>query len=161
MPTKYVIWKPGEPLPFEEKKLKELLQTPKFRKEKKRIIKASSIDHVHFYVKDLKISFKFYHDIFGFKIYEGEEDEGFMIIGNKDIKLCLMENANMENLHSGGFYHFGFHVRDYDDVKKLLQQSNVYFTESEWEHSRSLYIKDPDGYTIELSEKKGGGLPSK
>ncbi len=72
-----------------------------------------------------------------------------------------MENANMENLHSGGFYHFGFHVKGYKDVKKLLLDLTIHYTESELEHSRSLYIKDPDGYTIELSEKKGGGLKKK
>ncbi len=69
-----------------------------------------------------------------------------------------MENPVIEHFHSGGFYHFGFHIRDYNAVKKLLEKSNVHYTESEWEYSRSLYIKDPDGYTIELSEHKGGGL---
>ncbi|MBK7637398.1 MAG: VOC family protein [Saprospiraceae bacterium] len=143
---KYKLWPKGKPLPFHEKKLERLLQTPKIKKEKKKVIKASSIDHVHFFVSDLKRTLQFYSALFGFKVYEGSLEEGFMIIGNKDIKLCLMENPVIEHFHSGGFYHFGFHIRDYDDVKNLLQQSNVHFTESEWEHSRSLYIKDPDGY---------------
>jgi lactoylglutathione lyase len=156
MATEY--WPKGKPLPFDEKKLKRLLQTPKIKKEKKKVIKASSIDHVHFFVSNLDRTLQYYNELFGFKVYEGSLDEGFMIIGNKDIKLYLMENPKIENFHSGGFYHFGFHVLDYDDVKKLLQESNVHFTESEWEYSRSLYIKDPDAYTIELSEKKGGGL---
>ncbi len=152
------MWPKGKPLPFDEKKLKRLLQTPKIKKEKKKVIRALSIDHVHFFVSDLERTLQFYNEHFGFKVYEGSLEEGFMIIGNNEIKLCLMENPEIDNFHCGGFYHFGFHVRDFDDVKKLLQQSNVHFTESEWEHSRSIYIKDPDGYTIELSEKKGGGL---
>ena len=155
---KYKLWPKGKPLPFDEKKLLPILQKPKIKKEKKKVIKAFSIDHVHFFVSNLQNTFQFYNSLFGFKIYEGALDEGFMIIGNKGIKLCLMENAVIEHFHSGGFYHFGFHVRDYDGVKKLLQQSNVHFTESEWEHSRSLYFKDLDGYTIELSALKGGGL---
>ena len=156
MPTEY--WPADIAFPFDEKKLKRLLQTPKIKKEKKKVIRALSIDHVHFYVSDLDRTFQYYSDFFGFKLFEGALDEGFMIIGNKDIKLCLMENPKIEHFHSGGFYHFGFHVRNYDDVKKLLQESNVHYTESEWEHSRSLYIRDPDGYTIELSALKGGGL---
>ncbi|MGB4839356.1 MAG: VOC family protein [Saprospiraceae bacterium] len=116
------------------------------------------MDHVHFFVRDLDRTLQYYNELFGFKIYEGSLDEGFMIIGNEDIKLCLMENPKIEHFHSGGFCHFGFHVRDYDDVKKIIQDSKLLYTESEWEYSRSLYIKDPDGYTIELSENKGGGL---
>jgi lactoylglutathione lyase len=156
MPTEY--WPADKPLPFDEKKLKRLLQTPKIKNDQKKIIKGSSIDHVHFFVSDLDRTLQYYNELFGFKVYEGSLDEGFMIIGNKDIKLCLMENPKIEHFHSGGFCHFGFHVRDYDDVKKLIQDSKLLYTESEWEQSRSLYIKDPDGYTIELSEVKGGGL---
>lgn len=158
MASKYVVWKPGEALPFDERNLKRFMQSPNTKEEKKKIIRTSRIDHVHFYVKDLSRTFHFYNSLFGFDIYEGQVEEGFIIMGNKDIKLCLMENPSIENLHNGGFYHFGFHVRKYEDVKKLLQEVNLQFSESEWEYSRSIYIKDPDGYTIELSEKKGGGL---
>jgi len=114
-----------------KKKLRRLLLTPKIAKDKKQVIKASGIDHVHFYVKYLKKAIKFYHDVFGFKIYEGEADEGFMIIGNRNIKVYFMENVKMENLHSGGFHHFGFHVHGYEDIKKLLLYSTIQFTESE------------------------------
>ncbi|MBK8370410.1 MAG: VOC family protein [Saprospiraceae bacterium] len=152
MATEY--WPKDKPLPFEEKKLKQLLQTPKIIKENKKVIRASSIDHVHFYVSDLDKTFQYYSEFFGFKLFEGGFDEGFMIIGNKDIKLCLMENPKIEHFHSGGFYHFGFHVRNYDDVKKLLQESNVHFAESEWEHSRSHISKTQTDILLSFLKKR-------
>lgn len=100
---KYQMWPKGKPYPFDSQKLKRLLQTPKIAKEKKQVIKTSSIDHVHFYVSDLKRTMNFYKELFGFQVYEGSLEEGFVIIGNKDIKLCLMENAEIEHFHSGGF----------------------------------------------------------
>ncbi|MBK7637400.1 MAG: hypothetical protein IPJ13_26280 [Saprospiraceae bacterium] len=60
MATKY--WPTDKPLPFDEKQLKRLLQTPKIKKEKKKVIRALSIDHVHFYVSDLERTLQFYND---------------------------------------------------------------------------------------------------
>ena len=81
------------------------------------------------------------------------------IIGNDSIKLCLYEDPKMST--SGGIAHFGFHVENFDQIMDKCKELNVevlYGGPVEFEKSRSVYIKDPSGYDIELSEVSGGGL---
>ncbi|MBP6237616.1 MAG: VOC family protein [Saprospiraceae bacterium] len=161
---KYVYWPEGKPLPFDENKLRNLLQNPKFTIENKdevsnlNCIKPTCIDHIHFFIRDPQRTLEFYQNVFGFRLYESDAENGFIILGDENIMLCCIQNSGIENYHTDGFYHFGFHIQDYELTKDILNKSAIFFKESEWEHSRSLYIKDPDGYTIKLSEVKGGGL---
>ena len=55
--------------------------------------------------------------------------------------------------------HFGFHVENFEEIKKNLAEAGLGFHhESDYGASRSVYVTDPNGYEIELSEKLGGGL---
>ena len=78
---------------------------------------------------------------------------------NDSIKLCLYEVPDMSP--GGGIAHFGFHVDNFSKVItkcKALGVPILYGGEVDWEKSRSVYILDPSGYEIELSEVSGGGL---
>ena len=127
-------------------------------------LKATSMDHVNMNVKDLEKSVKFYKNLFGFEIRKEDNspnklDVPSKIIGNDSIKLCLYEDPQMST--SGGIAHFGFHVANFDQIMDKCNELNVevlYGGPVEFEKSRSIYIKDPNGYDIELSEVSGGGL---
>ncbi|PIW35462.1 MAG: VOC family protein, partial [Nitrosopumilales archaeon CG15_BIG_FIL_POST_REV_8_21_14_020_33_23] len=57
--------------------------------------------------------------------------------------------------------HFGFHVENFDEIMKICTSLGVkiyYDGPVQFEKSRSIYISDPNGYDIELSEVFGGGL---
>jgi hypothetical protein len=61
----------------------------------------------------------------------------------------------------GGIAHFGFHISNFDEVIAKCHELKVqilYGGEVDWEKSKSVYIVDPSGYEIELSEISGGGL---
>ena len=126
-------------------------------------LKATSIDHVNFKVKNLEKSLKFYKNLFGFEIKqennENKLDAPSKIIGNDSIKLCIYEIPNMTP--EGGIAHFGFAVENFSDVITKCKEFEVevlYGGEVNWEKSKSIYIVDPSGYEIELSEISGGGL---
>jgi len=122
-------------------------------------LKASSIDHINMEVKDLEHSVKFYKNLFGFEIKKEQPEEKSKIIGNDHIKLCLYENPEMK--HEGAIAHFGFHVENFDEIMKTCESLGVtihYDGPVQFEKSRSIYISDPNGYDIELSEFFGGGL---
>lgn len=62
-----------------------------------------------------------------------------------------------------GINHIGFHIENFDEIVekcKTLKISMPYGV-IEWESSRSVYIIDPNGYEVELSEVQGGGLKFK
>jgi len=128
-------------------------------------LKAISMDHVNMNVKNLKQSIQFYKDLFGFEVRKEDNspnklDAPSKIIGNDYIKLCLYEDPQMSP-NSGGIAHFGFHVANFENIMEKCKELNVevlYDGPVEFEKSRSVYIKDPSGYDIELSEISGGGL---
>jgi len=124
---------------------------------------AVSIDHVNMKVKNLKDSLKFYNDLFGFEVKKednpNKSDVPSLIIGNNSIKLCLYEVPDMSP--EGGIAHFGFHISNFNEVLnkcKLLGIQVLYGGNVDWEKSKSIYIKDPSGYELELSQISGGGL---
>ncbi|AJW71494.1 VOC family protein [Nitrosopumilus adriaticus] len=127
-------------------------------------LQAISLDHVNMSVKDLEKTVEFYKKLFGFEIRKDDNspnklDVPSKIIGNDSIKLCLYEDPQMSP--AGGIAHFGFHVANFDDIMNKCKELDVevlYDGPVEFEKSMSVYIKDPSGYDIELSEVAGGGL---
>ena len=126
-------------------------------------LSAISIDHINMKVKDLAESVSFYSNLFGFEVKQDENPNKSgvpsKIIGNDSIKLCLYEVPDMKP--EGGIAHFGFHVNNFSKVISNCKELGVqvlYGGEVDWEKSRSVYIVDPSGYEIELSEVSGGGL---
>jgi len=126
-------------------------------------ISATSIDHVNMKVKDLEESVSFFSNLFGFEVKQDDNPNKAgvpsKIIGNDSIKLCLYEVPDMSP--EGGIAHFGFHVDNFSKVITKCKELGVqilYGGEVDWEKSCSVYILDPSGYEIELSEVSGGGL---
>ena len=127
------------------------------------ILNATSMDHVNMRVKNLAESVEFYKNLFGFQVRKEDNpnmiDAPSKIIGNDSIKLCLYEDPSMSP--EGGIAHFGFHIQNWDDIIQKCKELGVkvlYDGPIEFEKSKSVYIKDPSGYDIELSQVVGGGL---
>ena len=125
------------------------------------MLRINTIDHINMHVKDLEQSVKFYNDLFGFKEKEPDKSRGltYKIIGTDKVHLCMYEKPDL--VINGGINHFGFHIDNFDEIIQKCEELNVpilYGGPIEWAHSRSIYIQDPSGYEVELSEVKGGGL---
>ena len=119
----------------------------------------ATMDHVNMTVKNLEESVEFYKNLFGFEIKKEQPEDKSKIIGNDNIKLCLYENSQMKP--EGAIAHFGFHVENFDEIMEICKSLGVtvyYNGPIQFEKSRSIYISDPSGYDIELSEVLGGGL---
>ena len=122
-------------------------------------LKATSMDHVNMRVKHLDESVVFYKKLFGFKVKKEQPEQNSKIIGNDNIKLCIYEDPEMSP--EGGIAHFGFNIENFDEIMekcKTLGIEVLYDGPVQFERSQSIYIKDPNGYEIELSEVSGGGL---
>lgn len=83
-----------------------------------------------------------------------------VIIGNKNMKLCLYERKDSQQKKNAILNHFGINVENFDRKKICLSLGVkiLYGGLTEWENSKSLYILDPDGYEIETTEKLGGDV---
>lgn len=135
------------------------------------MIKFNQIDHINFTVKNLDKSSKFYKDVFGFTVFEENTRNGsrYQIIGkSQKAMICLYEatDENFKRVEFGRsrFNHVGFNVEFKDDIIKDLKNKNVeivYFDGEaiiDYPNSKSVYIRDPDGNEIELSNNLTGGL---
>jgi len=127
-------------------------------------LKATAIDHINMKVKNLEQSVKFYHDLFGFEVkvednFPNKLEVPSKIIGNDSVILCLYEVPDMSP--EGGITHFGFHIRNFEQVFDKCKELGVeilYGGPVTFDNSKSFYVADVDGYVIELSEIFGGGL---
>jgi catechol-2,3-dioxygenase len=135
------------------------------------MLQFNHIDHLNFTVQDLDKSSQFYQEIFGFKVFEASthNESPYQILGLSGRgMLCLYENkvkGFSEEANQGSrLNHVGFNIQFYDGIVEDLESKNVkvryYDGEAiiQYPKSKSIYISDPDGNEIELSELFGGGL---
>ena len=88
-------------------------------------LKAIAIDHINMKVKSLEKSVKFYKDMFGFEVkiednFPNKLKVPSKIIGNDSVILCLYEVPDMSP--EGGITHFGFHVRNFQDIEEKCKK---------------------------------------
>lgn len=121
-------------------------------------LKALSIDHANINVKNLEESVIFYSTLFGFELKKKQPEQNSKIIGNDMVKLCLYEDP--DQVYTKGINHIGFHIENFDEIVEKCKEMNICMPYGviEWESSRSVYIIDPNGYELEMSEIQGGGL---
>jgi lactoylglutathione lyase len=124
-------------------------------------LKTTGIDHLNLTVRSLDESCRFWEDLLGFKILENIPEQNGKIIGNGRAFLALYEDPNFSFTDKTGFNHLSFHIENFEDAEALCSKMGIeigYGGIIEWEKSRSIYINDPNGYEVELSEVWGGGL---
>jgi len=135
-------------------------------------IEFASVDHINMFVRDLDESVDFYSLVFGTDPDPKEEGTTkglrWCIIGiPSKFYFCLYElKGRVFDPDAMHINHIGFFVPDFDETVKRIRSAGIpveYFDRPiTWTNhagqSRSLYIRDPNGYYIEFTEKLGGGL---
>jgi lactoylglutathione lyase len=122
---------------------------------------VNGIDHLNIEVINLNETLEFYNQLFGFTVLKEQPEENSKIIGNEKVKLCLYEIDDFKGYTKKGFHHFGLHIENFEGIMQKCADMGIeifYGGPLKWEKSTSIYIKDPNGYEIELTEVFGGGL---
>ena len=123
------------------------------------MIRTRGLTHIHLVVRDLDRSLRFYKRVFGL---EERFREGLHMVflntpATHDL-ITLNENRDEAQLAGvkGGVNHFGFRlteISDLDsDIKEVEAAGGTLIQRGE--HAPGVpfaYVKDPDGYVIELS----------
>jgi len=128
----------------------------------KETIKINHLDHVAIRVKDLELSVNWYEKVLGLKKYKLEkwgEFPIFMLTGKCGIALFpanLKDDFLNPNSRNVKIDHFAFNVNkeNFEKVIKKYEELNLEFQIKDHFYFDSIYTKDPDGHTVELTTIK-------
>jgi len=121
------------------------------------------LDHLNLTVSNLEESIAWYAAVFGFEVVERGKREGgpWAIIKSGESTLCIYQDKSRVPPTQFGeddrtrhvIYHFGFRITDRAAwLRKVEEQDLVlhHGGENHYPHSRSWYVCDPTGYSIEV-----------
>ncbi len=117
------------------------------------------LDHVAIRVKDLDISANWYQEVLCLKKYhppKWEQYPIFMFAGKSGVALFPANQSDPQpDPHSKNVKidHFAFNVThdNFEKAKKHFQSLNLDWTFQDHHYFHSIYTKDPDGHTVELT----------
>ena len=115
------------------------------------MIKPKVFHHAALRVRDLEGSRRFYEEIVGLKTIP-RPDFGFPGVwyglGGNQLHLMAPQRAAGDLDPTNP--HLAIEVDDFDETKRFLSEKGIPFLEMAGVSGRQLWIKDPDGYLIEL-----------
>ena len=116
------------------------------------------LDHVSLNVSDRARSIGWYHDVLGLELRnEPKADDWPAFMGEFGRCIGLFQAQEPATAERGGervgFRHLAFTVgtHDLERAQSHFRESGVEFQFEDHGGSHSLYLRDPDGHTIELT----------
>ncbi len=128
-------------------------------------MKVKRIDHVSINTKDIGASIRFYGEALGFAQGETVPFDGFSLVyfeipGGGRLELFDYGGKNLRNQREeseAGLRHLAFAVDDVDEAEKRLRGQGVTITMPATDlpslNSRAILFLDPNGVTLEFSQK--------
>lgn len=122
------------------------------------MIRTKGLYHIHLVVRDLERSLRFYRDVFGMEeqFRSGENMVFVSTPGSDDLVTLNRDPAEVDQAGvNGGIGHFGFKLTDASDLDAAIAEVERAGGRlvRRGEHAPGApfaYVKDPDGYLIEL-----------
>jgi catechol 2,3-dioxygenase-like lactoylglutathione lyase family enzyme len=130
---------------------------------KRKGLKISGADHANWRVRDLQTSLRFYQDIldlrpFGLDRYERGESPIVSVRVSEDFVIHLRPDPDLDERTTGAYGHLALVVEDTtpEELARLLERRGVEIERRSEKpmgargEGSALYIRDPDGFLIEL-----------
>jgi glyoxylase I family protein len=118
-------------------------------------MRLERLDHVSLNVSDRSRSIGWYRDVLGLeqrKEPTEDAEPAFMGEFGACVALFQAENRSPERLpESVGLRHVAFTVDSLEQVQERLREHGVDFRFEDHGNAHSVYFRDPDGHTIELT----------
>ena len=117
--------------------------------------KIDNLDHVAIRVADLNRSAEWYQKTLGLKKYRLEKWGDFpifLLAGKSGIALFPEKEKNSTSPKSD-IDHFAFHVsnENFQKAKEEFDQKGIKYIFEDHSYFHSLYLRDPDNHTVELT----------
>lgn len=123
------------------------------------------ISHTMIRVKDIDKSLKFYKEVLGLKVLRTMElEDATLYFISDENETCTIELTYNHELPEGGythgnyFGHLALETSDMDKFTETLQFNGLDYTIPPFDVKQGgpkiAFVKDPDGFSIELIERK-------
>ena len=127
--------------------------------QKSKTFQVDFLDHVAIRVKDLEVSAKWYQEVLGLKRYQlaaWGPFPIFMLAGRSGLALfpASTDDTPLDNRSRNvKIDHFAFNVsrENFETAKQHYRDLNLDFDFQDHTYFHSIYTKDPDGHTVELT----------
>lgn len=132
-------------------------------------MRVTDLDHIVLRVRDLDASLKFYEDLLGLAVVGRREhtagERPFLSVRVGGQLIDLWPDATYDRAlgaSAGGLFHFCVRTADdLDEVLPALRDAGIEILETApavrfgaTGYGRSIYVRDPDGYMVELKEDR-------
>jgi len=125
-------------------------------------IELEFLDHVAIRVVDMEASAKWYENVLGLKRYslpKWGDFPIFLLSGKSGIALFPANTTDAKldpTSKNVKIDHFAFNVtnENFEKAKKRYEELNLKFNIQDHYYFESIYTKDPDGHTVELTTLK-------
>ena len=120
------------------------------------MVQPKRVGHLVLNVKNVQKSTQFYTEILGFQVAKQSEKATFLTCGKIHHDLALFQASPMASPVSEGglgLNHMALQVEDFDvltEYYNILEDMHLVDKKVDHGHTRSIYLKDPDGNGIEL-----------
>src|SRR5439155_14567095 len=131
----------------------------------RRAMRVRKLLHTRMRVTDMDQTIKFYTDVLGLEVLERKTSPrgshlAFLKVPNSEelIELCSFPPSGPVKVQ-GDLVHLAFEVENLDETVRTLQAKGIKITDGPTttsSGSRFIFIDAPDGYEIELIERKPG-----
>ncbi len=122
--------------------------------EKGKIMKTQGLNHIQIEVSDMDKSLNFYSALFGMTELFREGSLVFLRSAEGNDVFTLRQASGPVTVDGGGLQHFGFAIKRQDHAAAVEEArrfgAEVLDVGQHGDDSLYAYIKDPDGYIIEI-----------
>jgi predicted enzyme related to lactoylglutathione lyase len=116
------------------------------------MIKTYGLTHISLTVKDVELSYNFYHSIFGIEEYWRDDTSIHASTPGTNDVITFVKGTRVEN---DGINHFGFRLIDAKDINNAIEEvekaGGKIIEQGEFSPGFPYaYATDPDGYVFEI-----------